>query len=100
MSSRRDLPSDPGTPESGGPPIDTSRRYDVYCCDKDQRLVVFRDALFKGVKTLYRRSKFDPWGEFIELEQSNGQSVFLHRHTVVRFCEPGTQLTMEFVSPQ
>jgi len=62
------------------------------------RIVVFRNALFKGVRALYRRSKFDTFSEYVELEQANGQTVFIHRHGIMTFCEPGTELQMEVVS--
>ena len=32
--------------------IDTSKRYDVYCIDWNQQVVVYRNALFKGRRKL------------------------------------------------
>ena len=61
-------------------------------------MVVFRNALFKRNTDLFRQSEIDRISEYIELEQPNGQSVFVQRVGVVMFCEPGTDLQMEVVS--
>ena len=98
MPSRFDPPSDPKPPESGEALIDINKRYDVYCCERDHRIVVYRNALFRGVRALYRRNQFDTFSEYIELEQSNGQTIFIQRHGIVSFCEPGTELTAEMVT--
>jgi hypothetical protein len=97
MSSRFDPPSESQQPEPGAPQIDISKRYDVYYCERDLYVVVYRNALFKGVRSLFRSSEYDTWSEYLELEQTNGQTVFLHRPGVVGFCAPGTQLTGELV---
>jgi len=78
-----------------GNPIDTTKSYDVYCSERGQQVVVYRKALFKGVRTLYARTRIDALSGFVELEQSNGQTVFIQRHSVIRFCEPGAVLTAE-----
>jgi hypothetical protein len=88
---------DPSEP-SNLPTIDTSKRYDVYCSERNQQVIVYRSAKFRGVRSLYGRNKFDAFAAFIELEQSNGQPVFVQRHSIIRFCEPGTTLTGEVVS--
>jgi len=80
-----------------GDPIDTSKRYDVYCSERGQQVVVYRNAIFKGVRTLYARHKVDSLSGFVELEQSNGQTVFIQRHSVIKFCQPGTVLAAEIV---
>jgi hypothetical protein len=36
----------------------------------------------------------------VELEQSNGQTVFLGLHTVFKFCEHGAEITAETVLPK
>ncbi len=97
MFSRNNPESDPlGSPDQE--PIDMSRRYDVYCSERAQQVVVYRNAKFKGVRNLYARHRVDSLSAFIELEQSNGQPVFIQRHSIIRFCEPGTTLTAEIVS--
>jgi hypothetical protein len=80
------------------PQIDTSKRYDVYCFDADRQAVVYRNALFKGSATLLPH----PGGrvhfpDYIELEQANGQSIFLPRSSIFRFCLPGTTFVGEAV---
>jgi ATP-dependent Clp protease ATP-binding subunit ClpA len=68
--------------------IDLSKRYDVYCYE-GSREVVYRNALFKGMKTLFKRSAEDALSEFIELEQESGQTIFIARSSVRKFCEHG-----------
>jgi len=80
--------------------IDTGKRYDVYCSEGDQQIVVYRNALFKGMKALYRAGQFDSSGEFIELELPDAQTVFIARYTLVKFCDPGTTLPFEIVAPR
>jgi len=72
----------------------------VYCSEGSQQIVVYRNALFKGMKGLYRAGQFDSSGEFIELELADGQIVFVARYTLVKFCEPGTNLPFEIVAPR
>src|SRR6266702_1658353 len=81
------------------PQIDIRRRYDVYCIEPNREIVVYRSALFKGASTLL------PGGggrivhhDFVELEQANGQSVFISRNSIFRFCEPGTAVVAEVVA--
>jgi hypothetical protein len=83
------------TPEAE-PEIDTRRAYDIYCAEPGQGVVVYRNARFKGAGSLLpspgTRGGFS---QFIELEQSNGQSVFISRGSIFRFCEPGTRPAAE-----
>jgi hypothetical protein len=95
MFSRSNPRPDPREPDRD--PIDTTKRYDVYCAERGQHVIVYRNALFKGVRTLYARSKIEALSGFVELEQSNGQTLFIQRLSVIRFCEPGTVLTAESV---
>jgi hypothetical protein len=90
----------PNPPESE-PQINTAKRYDVYCMEPRGEIVVYRNALFKGAATLLP----PPGGRmhypgYIELEQANGQSIFVPRSHIVRFCEPGTTLVGERLEPQ
>ncbi|MGA2604516.1 MAG: hypothetical protein ABSG14_09835 [Verrucomicrobiia bacterium] len=91
MSERFELPQ---------PEIDTSKRYDVYCHEMGVRIVVYRKALFKGVKRLLSSAQFDIGSDFIELEQANGQTVYLSKMSVIKFCEPGVEFTSEEISPK
>jgi len=96
MFSRTNPAPDPLGPEAHDP-VDASKRYDVYCSERGQQVVVYRNAKFKGIRSLYARHKVDSLSAFVELEQSNGQPVFVHRQSIIRFCEPGTALTAEAV---
>ncbi len=68
--------------------VDTSKRYDVYCHEQNQQ-VVYRSALFKSVKKLFPDRKREVLSEFLEIEQANGQTIFIARSSVIKFCEHG-----------
>jgi hypothetical protein len=76
----------PADPDSGL--VDISKRYDVYCAERYEEVVVYRNALFKGVKKLFRGDG-DALVDFIELEQADGQKIFVVKYSVIKFCEPG-----------
>jgi hypothetical protein len=78
--------------------IDTSKRYDVYCIERNQEVVVYRNARFKGVKKLYQVRQYDFMSEFMELEQADGQTIFLSRNLVIKFCEHGVIPKAETIS--
>lgn len=78
--------------------IDTSKRYDVYCSERNQDLVVYRNVLFKGVRRLFREDR-DRMVYFIELEQADGPPVFVAKYSVVKFCEPGVTPNVETIQP-
>ncbi len=69
--------------------IDTTKRYDVYCRETSGKIVVYREALFKGVRSLLPRSEHDGSSPFVELERKDGSSVFIAKNSIVRFCLPG-----------
>ena len=81
-------------------PIDTSKRYDIYCVDWNQQAVVYRNALFKGRRSLLNTRPMGIGSEFLEVEQSNGQTVFLSSHSVRKFCEHGAEIAGEIIPPQ
>jgi hypothetical protein len=84
---------------TGGPPkakaqvdmIDTSKRYDVYCTERNNEVVVYRNALFKGRKKLFPMDRDPLFSEFLELEQEDGQTLFVPGASVIKFCEPGVK---------
>jgi hypothetical protein len=81
--------------------IDIARRFDVYCGEYSHApVVVYRNARFVGIRTLFKRSDYDVFGEFMEMELANGQTAFLSRRTVLAFCEPGTDFMPEAVQPK
>jgi hypothetical protein len=79
--------------------IDTEKRYDVYSGEHGQPATVHRNVLFKGTRYLFDQgnSYASGFNEFIELEQSNNQSIFITRHRILFFCEHGTELMIERV---
>ena len=72
-------------------PVDTTQRYDVYCVERNQKMVVYRNVRFKSAKSLFARSEHDQWSDFVELEQADGQTFFIAKSTIVRFCPPGAK---------
>lgn len=94
-------PSKPkGTPMSTEPhdTVDTTVRYDVYCREGNGTLVVYRNALFKNARSLFTRGNWDVVSDFLELEQGNGQTIFISRHSLARFCPHGVKMEGEEIS--
>ena len=81
-------PTRVGLPDTPGEPVDTSRRYDIYCTDWSQAVTVYRNARFKGIKQLLQRTQYDVLSSYIELEQADGRTVFVSRSSIIRFTEP------------
>lgn len=102
-SSTVSKPQRPEMPGSANPPkpqrdlVDTSKRYDVYCTEQTQEVVVYRNALFKGAKSLFPKHRDDSLSEFVELEQADGQTLFVARYSIIKFCEPGITPTPETI---
>ena len=71
--------------------VDINRRYDVYCKEQGEGIVVYRNARFKGTKLLLKVHQYDVVSGFLELEQDDGQTIFVARSSVVKFCEPGVK---------
>src|SRR4051812_35875256 len=76
--------------------VDITKRYDVYCRDHE-REVVYRNALLKGVKTLFKMREYDSFAEFMEIEQADGQTVLVSKHSLSKLCEHGVQPAPEVV---
>jgi ATP-dependent Clp protease ATP-binding subunit ClpA len=94
MQPRDELPQD-RKPDSAG----AGKRYDIYCIERSTEMIVYRNAIFKGIKRLLNSSQQDSMGQFIELEQANGQTIFVSRFSVIKFCEPGTTPGGERIPP-
>ena len=77
--------------------VDYIKPYDIYVTE-NQKVVVYRRAFFRGLRDLLRRQQHDFAADFLEIGQGNGQSVFVRRNSIVKFCEPGVSLTEEQVS--
>ena len=80
--------------------VDTARRYDVYCAERHQQMVVYPNALFKSRKRLNMTEQHGWFSEFIELEQSDGKVIFVARTSIVKFCEHGVNPVFEAVPKQ
>ena len=93
MPSRFDPIPDPESPTPDEKRVDTNKRYDVYCSQWQHRIVLFRNVLFKRVARLHGKH----FPEYIELEQANGQTVFVSSTSVIMFCEPGSEPSFEKV---
>src|SRR5205085_1848601 len=74
------------TPKPPCDSIDASKRYDVYCTERNQE-IVYRNARFKGRKRLFPRGDDDTISEFLELEQANGETIFISGSSVIKFCQ-------------
>ncbi len=79
--------------------VDTTRRYDVYCAEWGREVVVYRNALFKSAQGLFARGPSDRLSDFLELEQANGETIFIRRTAVIKFCAPGVAPNPEPVIP-
>lgn len=99
MPSRFEMPQNPEIPDPDAK-IDITKRYDVYCMWFGQQAVVYRNVLFKGAKVLFGHGKFDIASQFLELEQADGQNVFVNRHSVTAFCEHGKNPGAEIIKEQ
>lgn len=91
-------PPEPSKPQTDS--MDISKRYDIYCSEKEQGVVVYRNALFKGKKKLFPQTSHDFLSEFLEIEQADGKTMFLSRHSVIKFCEHGVTPGAESVSTE
>jgi hypothetical protein len=95
-----ETPQNADLPEPQFDSVDTSKRYDVYCSEGNQQVVVYRNALFKRRSTLLSTHQLDFGAEFLELEQANGQTVYLSLLSVLRFCEHGSEIVGEIIPPK
>jgi hypothetical protein len=97
MPSRFDQPLDPKLPSPEESRVDTSKRYDVYRSERNVQMIVYRNARFSGMRALFSTGHYDVLSQFVELELAGGQTVFLSRHSVVKFCEHGVEVPTEVV---
>ena len=93
MPSRFDIPPEPDQPSPDEKRIDTSKCYDVYCSQWQHRIILFRNVLFKRVARLQARH----FPDYTELEQADGQRVFVSSTSIIMFCEAGGTPSFEKV---
>lgn len=79
--------------------VDTRKRYDVYCSEGGGQVVVYRNALFKGRRRLMGAPPHEMGTGFLELEQANGQTVFLSPSSIYKFCEHVPEAVDEIIPP-
>ena len=79
--------------------VDIEKPYDICMCWKGRTIVVYRKAFFRGIAKLAAKERSELSADFLEIMQSNGSPVFVRRHGVVKFCEPGATLGGEKVAP-
>jgi hypothetical protein len=75
------------SPQPAHEPVDTSKRYDIYCTNGGQEVIVYRNTRFKGMRPLFNNRQNVPFLLFVELEQSDGQTVCVARSSIIRFNE-------------
>ena len=62
----------------------------MYCAEGNQPLVVYRNVLFRDTKVLFKKNQNETFSEFVEIEQADGQTIYLNRFSVIKFCEHGS----------
>lgn len=65
--------------------VDTTARYDVFCREQPDKLVVYRNVVFKSVRSFFPRPDAPADWEYAELEQGDGKCVFVAKSSIVRF---------------
>jgi ATP-dependent Clp protease ATP-binding subunit ClpA len=83
------MPQAPSLSKSPTDLVDTTKRYDVYCAQRDQ-VVAYQNMLFKGTKRLFPNEHRGILADFIELEQADGQTVLVARSSIIKFAEHKT----------
>ena len=97
MYAKKGTPPASPSPSPANPPrepVDLTRRYDVYCVEH-QKTIIHRNVRFKATKTLLPRHDYDQASDYLELEQPDGQGIFVNKSTILRFCAPGAKPEIE-----
>jgi hypothetical protein len=85
------------TPDTGV--FDLTKSYDVYRSERDSKTVVHRNVLIRGVRSLFGGYGPSSLGDMLELQQPNGQTVFIARFGITMICEHGTDVSVEAFRP-
>jgi hypothetical protein len=75
--------------------IAAEKRYDVYCVETGDRQVVYRNIRFKGIKRISPEQQQSDLEDFYELEQADGQIIFVAKFSIIKFCEAGATSSPE-----
>lgn len=71
----------------------------MYCTLRGCATVVYRNVLIKRATPLFvKDDAVSKVGEFVELEQADGKSVFVSRMSVEAICDHGSRLPAEPVA--
>ena len=81
-----------------GRTVDIGKRFDIYVQESSSRVVVYRRAFFRGIRKLEELGRYDLEAEFIEIEQENGESLFVRKYGIIKFCEVGASVGGEVVA--
>lgn len=84
----------------GSDDVDTDKPYDIYVEEGHKRVVVYRRAKFLGIKKLLTSGRIGEFrADFIEIELENGNTLFVRKFNVLKFCEPGSDVGGEMLPP-
>ena len=73
----------------------------MFTARSTEALPVYRIMKIKGMTPLLEKDDgFARIGDFVELESSTGQKVYVARYSILAFCEHGTRFPGEFISPK
>ncbi len=82
------------------PLIDQSKNYDVYTSHSAGRMLVYRNVLIRGVKRIVEDGEPSFVRDaMLELQQANGQTIYVTRFAIHAVCEHGTDLHVERFRP-
>jgi ATP-dependent Clp protease ATP-binding subunit ClpA len=76
--------------------VNITKRYDLYCRE-GEREIIYRNVQLKGIKRLFKKTPYDSFFDYVEIEQGNGQTLFLARSSIIKFCGHGSSPTGEIV---
>jgi hypothetical protein len=84
---------------SEGHYLHLTKNYDVYRSDQISKIVVHRNVIIRGAKSICSTGNSFDFPQLLELKQPNGQTVFVSLAHVVMVCEHGTDVSIEAFRP-
>ena len=82
-----DSPASISSPAPATEAVAPEKRYDVYCMEANDRQAVYRNIRFKGIKRISPDQQQSDLEDFYELEQADGQVVYVAKFSIIKFCE-------------